>query len=94
MENMDLNTYQEMRRMQQLEQAKRALMGQILTKEAFERLSRVRIANPQLAAQVELYLLQIHQTGKLKGIRITDEKLRAILKTLTYDNHSVNIRRI
>ena len=80
--------------MQQLEQAKKALMERILTKEAFERLSRVRIVNPQLSAQVEMYLLQIQQTGKLQGIRITDEKLRAILRTLTNDNHKFNIRRI
>ncbi len=61
----------DLQRAQQLEQMKRQLLSTMLTKEAFERLGRVRTVNPQLAAQAELYLLQMYQAGRLKQ-RITD----------------------
>ena len=94
MDGININDFQEMKRLQELEQMKKALLGQILSKEAYERLSRVRMANPQLAAQVEVYFLQIYQTGKLQGMKITDDKLRAVLKTLSSDNKDINIRRM
>lgn len=65
-----------------MEQMKKILMRQILSKEALERIGRVRIANPNLAAQLELYLIQLYQSGQLKGI-VTDERLRQILDILT-----------
>lgn len=68
--------------MKQLEDMKKQLMGKILGKEAFERLGRVRAADPQLAMQVELYLLQLYQSGGLKE-RISDEQLKEILTLLT-----------
>ena len=93
MEGMDINQMQEMKRMQHLEEMKKALLAKVLTKEAFERLSRVRMANPQLAATTEVYLLQIYQTGKLQGARITDDKMREVLRTLSSDSRGFNIRR-
>ena len=78
---------QELERLKQAEEMKRQLLSKILTNEAFERLSRVRMVNTQLAAEVELYLLQIYQTGKIQG-QITDEKLREILKLLSQKNES------
>jgi len=68
--------------MQQLEALKRQVLGKILSKEAFERLGRVRSVNPELAAQAELYLLQIYQTGKIKGT-VTDEQIKKILGLLS-----------
>ena len=94
MDNFNINNIQEMNRLQQLEEMKKALLSKVLTKEAFERLSRVRIANPQLAAQVEVYFLQIYQAGKLQGVKITEEKLKEVLKTLTNENRGFNIRRM
>ena len=61
---MDAN---EMRQMQQIEEMKRKLLGKALTKEATERLGRVRTVNPSLADQAEMYIMQISQAGKLKG---------------------------
>lgn len=68
--------------MSQVEQMKKTLLRQILSKEALERLGRVRIANPSLAAQLELYLIQLYQAGQLKGA-VDDEKLKQILDLLT-----------
>lgn len=67
---------------QEIERLKRQLLTSILTKEAFERLGRVRAVNPNLAAQVELYLIQVYQTGKIKEL-ITDAKMKEILKALS-----------
>ena len=75
---MDAQQYQELMQRQQIDQLKRELMGKILAKEAMERLGRVRVVNPQLAEQVETYLLTIYQQGKLSQL-ITDGKLRDIL---------------
>ena len=78
----DANQLQQMQQMQQLEEMKKKLLGKILSKEAYERLGRVRYANPQLAAQVEVYLLQIYQAGKLQN-DVSDEELKEILKLLS-----------
>lgn len=66
----------------QLEVAKKMLLGKVLTKEAMERLGRVRLANPMLAAQIEAYLLQLYQAGQITEM-ITDAKLKQILAVLS-----------
>ena len=76
---------------QELEKMKRQLLSAMLTKEAFERLGRVRTVNPQLAGQAELYLLQLYQAGRLKQ-KITDEKMREVLNVLS-DKRDFNIKR-
>ncbi len=68
--------------MRQLEEMKKQLMSRLLTKEAFERLGRVRSVNPQLASQAELYLLQLQQAGQLKGL-VTEPQLKEILGALS-----------
>ncbi|MCK4729872.1 MAG: hypothetical protein KAT28_00995 [Candidatus Aenigmarchaeota archaeon] len=65
-----------------VEEMKRKLLGECLTKEARERLANVRIANPQLAEQVELYLIQVQQQGQLTE-PLPEDKLKDLLKTLT-----------
>ena len=88
MENIDIN---QLNQMKQLEEMKKNLLSHILTKEAFERLSRIRMVNQQLAGEVELYLLQIYQGGKLNN-KITDEKLKEVLNALS-EKKNMNIRR-
>jgi len=78
-ENLDPQDLQQMR---QIEELKRQLLSKTLSKEAFERLGRIRSVNQQLAGQVELYLIQIYQTGKIKE-KIGDEKMKEILRLLT-----------
>ena len=78
--------------MAQFEQMKKSLMGKILDKAAAERLGRVRVANPTLAMQLELYLMQLYQAGQLKET-ITDEKLKQILNALTENKKETRIMR-
>ncbi len=68
--------------MKMVDEMKRKLLGECLTKEARERLANVRIANPPLAEQVELYLIQIQQQGQLTE-PLSEDKLKDLLKTLT-----------
>ncbi|HHI00663.1 MAG: DNA-binding protein [Thermotogae bacterium] len=62
----------------ELEAQLNAIMKQILTPEARERLARVKLVRPELARQVELILVQLYQAGQITE-RITDEKLKRIL---------------
>ena len=75
----------------QLEAMKRQILNKILTKEAFERLGRIRAANPVLASQLELYLIQVYQSGQMKE-QIDDTKMKQILNLLT-ENKKTKIRR-
>lgn len=67
--------------MAELEALKKSILRKVLTKEALERLGRVRLANPLIATQLEMYLFQLHQTGQLKET-IDDKKLKKILSVL------------
>jgi len=77
--------------MKQLEEMKKQLLGKVLDKDAFERLARVRIANPKLAAQVELYLMQLFQSGKIPQ-KVNDTQLKEVL-TLLSEKKAVTIKR-
>jgi len=81
-EYIDANQLQQIQQMQQMEEMKRKILGKILSKEAYERLGRVRFANPDLASQAELYLLQIYQSGRLKDV-VTDGQMKEILRLLS-----------
>ncbi len=83
----------EFAKLRQIEEMKKKLLATILSKEAYERLARVRVANQELAGQAELYLLQIYQAGKLEG-RITDEQMKEVLRVLSSgDRKGFNIKR-
>jgi len=66
---------------EQIEALKKEGLRKVLTKEALERLGRVRLANPLIATQLEMYLFQLHQTGQLKET-IDDKRLKKILSVL------------
>ena len=60
---------------------KEALLRQILTPEARARLTNVRLVKPQLAEQIELQLIQLASSGRLRG-QVTDEQLKGLLQQL------------
>ena len=66
------------RQQAELEAQIQAILRRILTPEARERLSRVKLVRPELAQQVELILVQLYQTGQIRE-RIDDVKLKKIL---------------
>lgn len=68
--------------MQKFEEIKKMILRNILTKEARERLNRIKLVKPDIALQLELYLVQLYQKGKLRG-QMNDEQLKTILETLS-----------
>lgn len=85
---MDAN---ELRQNQQLEEMKRRLLSGVLTKEAHERLGRVRTVNPALASQAEIQILQLHQSGRLR-MSVTDAQVKEILRILS-EKRDISIKR-
>jgi len=67
---------------QKLEELKKRIMKVILSKESIERLGRIKLVRPELAAQLELYLMQLYQAGKIKGL-VSEEQIKMILETLS-----------
>ncbi len=57
------------------------VLSTILSKEAQERIANIRMVKPEFALQVEIYLLQSFQAGRLKPI-LTDDQLKTILDQL------------
>ena len=78
--------------LKQFDAMKKDVLKKVLKKEALERLGRVRIANPLLATQLELYMVQLYQSGQLKG-SIDDKKLKQILDVLVPKKRKTKIKR-
>jgi programmed cell death protein 5 len=74
------------------EAVKKDVMRKILTKDALERIGRIRVANPLVATQLEVYLFQLFQSGKLKET-IDDVKLKQILEILIPEKKKIKIKR-
>ena len=68
---------EEMRR--QYEAQKRAILRVMLEPEAKERLSRLKLAHPEIAEAVENQLIYLAQSGRIQS-KITDKMLVEILK--------------
>lgn len=60
---------------------KDAILRQILTPEARARLTNIRMVKPQMAEQIELQLIQLAGSGRLKG-RVSDDQLKGLLLQL------------
>ena len=79
---MNYLTPEQMEQLQELEKIKKVVMRKILTKDAIERLGRIRVVKPELATQLELYLVQLYQAGQIKNV-IDDPQLKKILDSLS-----------
>ncbi|VVB59181.1 DNA-binding protein [uncultured archaeon] len=68
------------------------IMPQILSPVARQRIANIRVAKPDFAMQIELYLVQLFQAGQIKR-PLTDAELRAILDKLVQKKETKIIRR-
>jgi len=78
---------------QQIEMQKQAVLRQILTPEARQRLNNLKMVKQEYTEQLELQLIQLAQTGKI-NIPITDEQLKEILVRLQSRRRDIKIRRV
>ncbi len=78
-----------------LDAQKQAILRQILTEEARQRLTNVKLARPQLAEAVELRLIQLSQQSTISE-KISDLQLKEILRKLQGQKREtkINIRRL
>ena len=79
-------------RAKQFEMQKQSILRQILTPEARDRLANIRLANPEQADSVEMQLIKLAQSGRLKGT-ITDDMLREILQQIAPRRREIKIER-
>jgi len=77
---------------QQVEMQKQALLRRILTPDARQRLTNLKMVRPEFAEQLELQLIQLAQQGKL-NIPLNDEQLKEILAKLQSGRREIKIRR-
>lgn len=78
---------------QALEMQKQSLLRQILTSEARQRLNRIKLVKPDFASQIELQLIQIAQSGRVR-LPINDEQLKQILIKLRPVRREIRFRRM
>jgi len=83
----------EEQRQAQIEQQKQALLRKILTPDARQRLTNLKMVRPEFTEQLELQLIQLAQQGKLP-IPLTDAQLKEILIQLQSQRRETRIRRI
>ena len=78
---------------QQVEQQRRRAMIGILSDKALDRLSNIKLVNPEFAATIENQLLTIAQSGRLKE-KITDQQLKTMLKQLQSSKRERKIKTV
>jgi programmed cell death protein 5 len=78
---------------QRMEAQKQALLRKILSPEARQRLTNLKMVKPDFTEQLELQLIQLAQTGKLP-IPLPDAQLKQILIQLQSRKREPKIRRI
>lgn len=92
-ENQQVQQQMQQQQMQQeMEAQKRQLMMQILTPEARSRLANLRLTKPEFVEQIEIQLIQLGQSGRMKG-KIDDEQLKVLLKQISGQKREINISR-
>ena len=77
---------------QRMEAEKQAVLRQILTPEARERLGTVRMAYPDVAQAVEEQLIRLAQMGRIDR-PIDENTLRQILRKVSPQKRDINIER-
>jgi programmed cell death protein 5 len=76
-----------------MEAQKQALLKQILSPEARQRLTNLKMVKPEFIDQLELQLIQLAQTGKVP-LPLSDAQLKQILIQLQSRKRETKITRI
>ena len=77
---------------QQAEAQKKAILRQHLTDGARKRLNTVKMSKPDVGEKVEQQLVALAQSGRIQG-KIDEKKMKDLLRELTPDSKSFDIRR-
>ncbi|MXR52018.1 DNA-binding protein [Halovenus sp. WSH3] len=77
---------------QEAEAQKKAILRQHLTDGARKRLNTVKMSKPDVGEKVEQQIIALAQSGRIQG-QIDEEKMKQLLKELTPDSKSFDIKR-
>jgi len=77
----------------EFETQKDSALRQILTYEARQRLNTLKLVKPEFVGQVEIQLIQIAQSGKVR-LPIDDAQLKRILLQLQPSKREITFRRV
>ncbi|MGA1821012.1 MAG: DNA-binding protein [Thermoplasmatota archaeon] len=80
------------REREKIEEQKNQILIRIMTRDAKERLNRLRMAYPEMAGLVENQLIMLYRAGRLPG-EIDDETLKKLLAKLQPKSIDYNIVR-
>jgi len=72
---------QQQQQMEQQEAARKTMLGHVLSQEANARLSTIRLTKPEKAQQLEAYILQSAQMGRLSG-KLSEQELVSMVTQL------------
>ncbi len=85
--------YQEEQAKAEREAQIQAVLRQIMTPEARERLTRLKMSRKEVAEQLETQLVMMAQNGRLNTV-IDDEKLKALLTQMQPKKRKTTITRL
>lgn len=77
---------------QQAEAQKQALLRQHLTDGARKRLNTVKMSKPDVGEQVEQQIVALARSGRIRD-KIDEDKMKQLLKEITPDSKSFDIKR-
>ena len=77
---------------QQAEAQKKAILRQPLTDGARKRLNTVKMSKPETGEKVEQQIVALARSGRIQG-KIDEDKMKELLKELTPDSKSFDIKR-
>ena len=68
----------------EFEEKKYLIMRNVLSQEARQRLENIRMVKPQFAEQIEVQLIQLFQSGRLRGATpLPDKAFKKLLEQIT-----------
>lgn len=77
---------------QQAEAQKKAMLRQHLTDGARKRLNTVKMSKPEIGERVEQQVVALAQSGRIQD-KIDEEQMKQLLRELTPDSKSFDIKR-
>ena len=85
--------YQQEQALADREAQVQAILRQIMTPEARERLTRLKMSRKEMGEQLESQLVSLVQSGRLQS-KIDDEKLKALLMQMQPKKRQTKITRV